>query len=595
MINNSALSSSMNVADLVPKAAPMAPARGDGAFGEALAGAHTVHDRRESLDTAARTRRDQVQNDRGSERTTGTSRTDATGSSAADRSARTDDSTHDRSDTRVDDATGSDRTAGTTGSSDVDETAGAADAAPVDDVAEDAPTTDGKAAALVVAAAPVKSTADATIVPTATPTTQSTDAVDAAIRMAITGSGEVAADVAVDAYADAATTAATTRVVTVDADVDADVDVDAKLAAATARGAEDAVDGDVKAGPTRPTTSVPTTTSGPSPVQLAAATFVDDAAGDAAPIEAATVKVAAPTAAVATDVATGEAPDATAQLVQAAAVDGDADVDPDAAADTAPIVAKATKDGAAVVTAKTEQVDVVDADAPEAMKAGKLNQQQAPTVAAAAQHQAAVQAKVAEKAAAQEGGDASAPVKLEPLPAHANAAVGQGEQVPTGIRVREGLLGAHQQQRIDHIAEQLSTRLRMSQAAGGTEVKLNLKPHELGEVSVKMNVREGVVAATVLVDKADTLRTMQANIDELKRSLESQGLTIQEFTVDVRGETGAGGANARAQADLNRSAARTASGSSSTVAGAAAVTPGLSGDRVVEADEIHDGDVSVLA
>lgn len=594
MINNSALSSSMNVADLIPKAAPTAArSRADGAFGEALAGAHTVQDRRESLESVARSRRDQVQGDRTSDRSTTTAR-------PTDRTTRPDEFAHKDAAGKV--RSGADRAAkaaasneaGTAGSSATSTTDAAEATTPVTDAAdtaEAAVAAEGAAATLAVAAAPVSATTTAAItVPTTTSAQAMTGAVDAAIQMAITGTGQPATDAA-----DAATTATiTTQVVF----ADATVDVDPQLAAATARGAEDAVDGDVEAGPMRPITSMPTTTSGPSPMQLAAATFAGAEQVEAAATDAQTVKLTAPAAAVSTDVATGDAPAATAQLVQGAAVDAAGEPDtgtPVAAADAMPVSTKAAKDAGAVVTAVVDQADVVDADVPEAVQAGKLNGQQAPTVAAAAQHQAAVQAKAAEQAASQEGGDAAAPVKLEPATLQATTAAGSGDQVSSGIRVREGLLGAHQQQRIDHIAEQLSTRLRMSQAAGGTEVKLNLKPHELGEVSVKMNVREGVVAATVLVDKADTLRTMQANIDELKRSLESQGLTIQEFSVDVRGDAGAGGANARAQAELNRSAARTTGGSSSSVAGAAAVIPGLSGDRVVEADEVHDGDVSVLA
>ena len=150
------------------------------------------------------------------------------------------------------------------------------------------------------------------------------------------------------------------------------------------------------------------------------------------------------------------------------------------------------------------------------------------------------------------------------------------------------------QERIDHIADQLATRLRLSQAAGGSQVQLSLKPRELGEVTVQMNVRDGAVAATILVDKADTLRTLQTNIEDLKKSLESQGLQIGEFSVDVRGESGAGGANARAAADM-RQDARSTNAASASLAGAAAATPGLSGDREVAADDVHDGDVSVLA
>src|SRR6188472_3494497 len=89
MINNSALSSQMNVADLAPKAATkqLPERQGDNAFGEALAGAHTVHDRRESQ-AADNSRRDWAQGDRSTERTRGQDRANEVRSEASDRAGR---------------------------------------------------------------------------------------------------------------------------------------------------------------------------------------------------------------------------------------------------------------------------------------------------------------------------------------------------------------------------------------------------------------------------------------------------------------------------------------------------------------------------
>jgi flagellar hook-length control protein FliK len=265
-------------------------------------------------------------------------------------------------------------------------------------------------------------------------------------------------------------------------------------------------------------------------------------------------------------------------------------------ADEAVTAAKAaTKaDATAQVTVAADaEVEVAEDAEPEVVQAARLNQGQAPTVAANAQAQA--QAKAAEHAA-EEGSDAAGPAKLEPLPTQAApvATAARGEGAAAALRMREGLQ-AQVQERIDHIADQLATRLRLSQAAGGSHVQLSLKPRELGEVTVQMNVRDGAVAATILVDKADTLRTLQTNIEDLKRSLENQGLAIQEFSVDVRGDSGAGGANARAAADLRGSANRSSNGATASVAGAAGAVPGLSGDREVDPEDVHDGDVSVLA
>jgi flagellar hook-length control protein FliK len=577
MINNSTLSGSMSVAELVPKAATTAPAArsGDGAFGEALAGAHTVHDRRESRE-AAGMRRDQEP----AERTRGLDRAREVRDEHADDSGRSVDAAPAGDDTRI---SSDDDHADEAASTDEATSADGTDAPSAEDVAtpttgvatatgDDAPTAQ---VTVAVAAAPAVTDLDAIIVPTGTTAQVQSDAVDAAVRMAI------AADAPIDADAATTVVAPTTTTTTSDAD--------AQLAATLAPGTEDAADGDVQAGPTRPSTSMPTTTSGPSPVQLAAATFAADDV-DAAAVQQATTPTVVTTIAStdAVEVAAGEGGDAATQLVQAAAVEADAEATD---ADPVAVAAGAVKKSDAAPTAlATDEPAIVDPDVDPNAATRPGAQSPAAAMTAAAQQQA--QAKAAEQAA-DDGADAGTP-KLEPLPLQA-AATATTARTEGGIRAGAGLLTAQVQERIDHIAEQLATRLRLSQAAGGSQVQLSLKPRELGEVTVQMNVRDGVVAATILVDKADTMRTMQANIEDLKRSLEQQGLSIQQFSVDVRGEAGAGGANARAAADLRAAAARTGQGASSTVAGAAAVIPGLSGDRTVTADEAHDGDVSVLA
>jgi flagellar hook-length control protein FliK len=151
------------------------------------------------------------------------------------------------------------------------------------------------------------------------------------------------------------------------------------------------------------------------------------------------------------------------------------------------------------------------------------------------------------------------------------------------------------QERIDHIADQLAARLKLSQAAGGSQVQLQLRPRELGEVQVQLTVREGVVAAAILVDKADTGRLLENNLEELKRSLESQGLDIQQFTVDVRDGESAGSWARHAEARLAASG-RSSSSDGNELAGAANATPGLTGDgTLVTPEDNHNGNVSVLA
>src|SRR5262249_10168032 len=145
------------------------------------------------------------------------------------------------------------------------------------------------------------------------------------------------------------------------------------------------------------------------------------------------------------------------------------------------------------------------------------------------------------------------------------------------------------QERIDSIAQQLSTRLKLSHAAGGSTVQLSLRPRELGDVTVQLAVKNGGLTAHVVVDRADTGQFLKSTVEELRRSLEVQGLTIQHFSVDVN-DGGARDAFAQSAAGFGQGQSGTggnANGSSDSdeLEGVA----GLDVANGVTPDELHDG------
>lgn len=484
--------------------------RGDGAFEEALAGAHTVHDREQSRAVVGREHR----SDRANERANDAHDKHDVDAVEADRSAE--------ADTAEAGATSGDTAVEAGGEQVTDGTTPATAAVPA------------------VAAAPAQAEDGIVVLPTVTTTTQVTsDAVDAAMRLAI-GEEPAAAVAVAAAVADEAEAAVVTQ---------------------AARGAEDVEAGDGEEGATSPISLLAKSASGPSPVQQAAQQAAQQAG--ATPVAAAAVQ----------QVAEGEGA-AAAQVVQAAV--------------QAETKGAATAASAVATDADAETIEV-DVDAPDVATANRAQPQPV------ANHQAAALAARAQAEAAEEAGGeaAAAPKPAEAAPGQVMQPVppARGEGVAPGLAARELGQAQGMQHRIDHIAEQLATRLRLSQAAGGSQVQLSLRPRELGEVIVQMNVREGVVAATVLVDRADTVRLLQTNIEDLKRSLEQQGLSIQEFSVDVRGDAGTNGANS------DRAQHRSGGAASGTATGAAgdADNPGLTGDHAVDPDDLHDGTVSVLA
>ncbi|MCW2961075.1 MAG: Flagellar hook-length control protein FliK [Thermoleophilia bacterium] len=578
--------------------------RGDGAFGEALAGAHTVQDRNDARATSSRddARGRSEDRTRGQERADEVRRTDRPErSERTERTERPDasDDAHEATPTATTEhdvqATTHEHTdtEGTaTAGTETSEDDAAATAAPV--VAANVSVTAGPIQP-IVAAATTEST-DAILVPTTVAAASvTTNAVDAAIRLAM---GDATAPVAPDATDAAPAAAATTTTTTTAAAVTvapeltaatpvALTDAEAAAIQAALQGTEDVTPDDAAAGQKSPLqASASTTTSGPTPavqVEADAAAIVE---GEQQLTQATVQKVATATTEAVSDGAVAQS----AQLVSAATAEVDVDTEATVVDGTEGQVAKTATKAETTVAADAALDAEVVVEEPAVANARTAHVQQ-PTVAAA-QAQAAAAAKVGAEAS-DEASDQVAPTPrpAEPLAtAQPLSTTARTDQAAQSLRAQVAETSGLQD-RIDHIAEQLATRLRLSHAAGGSEVNLSLRPRELGEVTVQMKVREGVVAATVLVDRAETLGTLSANIEELKRSLEQQGLTVQEFSVGVRGESGA--STSQDSSGNGRSNASTSAATG--LAGAAAANPGLSGDREVEPEEVHDGNVSVLA
>ena len=66
-----------------------------------------------------------------------------------------------------------------------------------------------------------------------------------------------------------------------------------------------------------------------------------------------------------------------------------------------------------------------------------------------------------------------------------------------------------------------------------SEVRLRLVPEHLGDVNVKLVVTNGGVNATIVAANSDVRDTLIANQQHLARSLESAGLKLMGFSVDV--------------------------------------------------------------
>jgi flagellar hook-length control protein FliK len=94
-------------------------------------------------------------------------------------------------------------------------------------------------------------------------------------------------------------------------------------------------------------------------------------------------------------------------------------------------------------------------------------------------------------------------------------------------------------ERFDRLVDGLAARLKLSQAGDGARVRMQLDPKELGEVVVRLQIRDGVAQASLIADNRDAGRVLQSAIADLKSGLADRGVQLDRVDVRVAGD-GAG-------------------------------------------------------
>ncbi|PKN77103.1 MAG: hypothetical protein CVU52_01950 [Deltaproteobacteria bacterium HGW-Deltaproteobacteria-10] len=89
------------------------------------------------------------------------------------------------------------------------------------------------------------------------------------------------------------------------------------------------------------------------------------------------------------------------------------------------------------------------------------------------------------------------------------------------------------------IVSQVAQEIKEIAANEGGRVKITLNPPSLGKLEMDVIVRNGKVEVVLVADNKDVQQTLNAHIDKLKGSLQTQGLTIERcdvFMQDKRDE-----------------------------------------------------------
>lgn len=82
---------------------------------------------------------------------------------------------------------------------------------------------------------------------------------------------------------------------------------------------------------------------------------------------------------------------------------------------------------------------------------------------------------------------------------------------------------------IKQVVEQLKVDIR----PGATEIKMLLKPENLGEVALKVAMQNGIIVAEFIAQSERIKEILESNFNSLKEALQEQGLSVSELSVSV--------------------------------------------------------------
>ena len=128
-------------------------------------------------------------------------------------------------------------------------------------------------------------------------------------------------------------------------------------------------------------------------------------------------------------------------------------------------------------------------------------------------------------------------------PAPAAAAPAAGPAQPTTI-----VPFTQDHARFEHLVEGLSARLHVSQAEGGSALRMTLRPEELGQVTVRLQVgADGVTTASVTADSQQAASLLADAADDLRKALADRGLQLDKLDVSSGGGSTLGDPRADSQ------------------------------------------------
>ena len=83
------------------------------------------------------------------------------------------------------------------------------------------------------------------------------------------------------------------------------------------------------------------------------------------------------------------------------------------------------------------------------------------------------------------------------------------------------------------VANQIFEKIKVDVKPGVSEIKMNLRPESLGEVSLRIASQNGIITAHFVAESQRVKEIIESNLNQLKDSLEEQGVTVSDLSVSV--------------------------------------------------------------
>jgi flagellar hook-length control protein FliK len=185
---------------------------------------------------------------------------------------------------------------------------------------------------------------------------------------------------------------------------------------------------------------------------------------------------------------------------------------------------------AATVTLTISTPAVVDAGATaDAAAPAQLVAPQATTpVAEALQGQPGMRPQVSETASSVAVATAEPPAgSIGPAPA---AQPVQNDPLGGIVRSGGGLTTPHE------LARELGSRVQMAVREGGRELVVQLRPADLGHLTIRVTMTDGIMQATIIADRPEAARMLQQSLGTLDAALGDLGYSLDNLDVAYQGQ-----------------------------------------------------------